>query len=355
MSRSEEYTGLVQESTHVRRMKVMSNALGLIGDTPLLKLGRITKGLGVNIYVKCEHLNPSGSIKDRMALRMVEEAENGRRLKPGGTIIEQTSGNTGPALAFVGGVKGYEVRLFIPSKWTGTFNPVDRIRIMGFFGGEVEALDLAEYEGILKNLSDEVKAAAAIVVGMKRCFELERSDPKVWWPNQMCNVNNALAHRDTTGREILDQLQGRVDGWVASIGTGGTLLGVSEALRREDKAVRVVGVEPADAPFLGWVRDGTIHRFLDIFGVPGMKFLTETMLEKGLPDEVVTVTDGDAREMAYRLCKEEGLFCGISSGANVVAAIQLAKRLGRKANVVTVLVDRRDRYFSEHPAEHYVV
>ena len=336
-------------------MKVVGDALGLIGNTPILKLGRVTEGLDVSVYVKCEHLNPSGSIKDRMALRMVEEAEKEGRLRPGGTIIEQTSGNTGPALAFVGGVKGYRVRLFIPAQWTSTYSPTDRIRIMRFFGGEVEALDPAEYRDFLKGLSDEEKAAAAIAVGMKKCYELEKSDSKVWWANQMCNIHNALAHRDTTGREILDQLDGEVDGWVASIGTGGTLLGVAEALRKGDASVRVVGVEPTDARVMDWVRSGTIHRFLEALGVPRMRFLTEMMLEKGLPDEVVTVTDGDAREMAYRLCREEGLFCGMSSGANVCAAVQTAKRLGRGARVVTVLVDRRDRYFSEHPAEHYVV
>jgi cysteine synthase A len=336
-------------------MKVVRDALGLIGNTPLLKLGRVTEGLDVSVYVKCEHLNPSGSIKDRMALRMVEEAEKEGRLRPGGTIIEQTSGNTGPALAFVGGVKGYRVRLFIPAQWTSTYSPTDRIRIMRFFGGEVEALDLADYRDFLKGLSDKEKAAAAIAVGMKKCYELEKSDSKVWWANQMCNIHNALAHRDTTGREILDQLDGEVDGWVASIGTGGTLLGVAEALRKGDASVRVVGVEPTDARVMDWVRSGTIHRFLEALGVPRMRFLTEMMLEKGLPDEVVTVTDGDAREMAYRLCREEGLFCGMSSGANVCAAVQTAKRLGRGARVVTVLVDRRDRYFSEHPAEHYVV
>jgi cysteine synthase A len=331
------------------------DALGLIGNTPLLKLERVTKGLDVNVYVKCEHLNPSGSIKDRMALRMVTQAEKIGRLVPGSIIIEQTSGNTGPALALVGNLKGYGVRLFIPSHWTGNYSPEDRIRIMRFFGGEVEVLDLAEYGEVLKDLGDEEKVAAAMAVGMKKCYELEKIDRSVWWANQMCNIHNALANRDTTGREILDQLEGRVDGWVASIGTGGTILGVAEALRKENSGLEVIGVEPTDSPIMESARSGTIHRFLEILGVPRMKLLTEVMIEKGLPDELMTVTDVDAREMANRLCREEGLFCGMSSGANVHAAIQTAKKLGRNANVVTVLVDRRDRYFSEHPAEHYVI
>ena len=331
------------------------DALGLIGNTPLLRLERVTKGLDVNVYVKCEHLNPSGSIKDRMALRMVIEAEKTGRLRPGSIIIEQTSGNTGPALALVGNVKGYGVRLFIPSHWTGSYSPEDRIRIMRFFGGEVEVLNPAEYGEVLKDVGDGEKVAAAMAVGMKNCYELEKSDRSVWWANQMCNIHNAHANRDTTGREILDQLEGRVDRWVASIGTGGTILGVAEALRKENPGLKVIGVEPTDSPIMECARSGTIQRLLDILGVPRMKLLTEVMIEKGLPDELMTVTDVDAREMANRLCREEGLFCGMSSGANVHAAIQTAKKLGRNANVVTVLVDRRDRYFSEHPAEHYVI
>jgi len=336
-------------------MRVMRGVLGLIGNTPLLKLEKVTKGLGVDVYVKCEYLNPSGSIKDRMALRMVEEAEKEGRLKAGGTVIEQTSGNTGPALAFVGGVKGYRVRLFIPAQWTGTYSPADRIRIMKCFGAEVEALALDKYQKTLKDLSALGKAGAALAIGMKRCYELERDDPKIWWANQMCNINNALAHRDTTGKEILEQLDGEVDGWVASIGTGGTILGVAEALKKRNRDVKVIGVEPADASLTDDVRSGTMARLLKALGVPRMEFLIERMFEGGLPDEVVVVTDADAREMANRLCREEGLFCGMSSGANVYAAIQLAKKLGRDAKVVTVLVDRRDRYFSEYPSEHYVI
>jgi len=339
----------------VWELKVARNALELIGDTPLLKLERVTKGLDASIYVKCEHLNPSGSIKDRMALRMIEAAEKEGKLKPGGIIIEWTSGNTGPALAFVGGVKGYGVRLFLPARWTGCYNPEDRIRIMKFFGAKVESLNLPEHDKSLRDLGDEEKAAAVFALGMGKCHELASSDRGIWWPNQMCNFNNVLAHRDTTGREILDQLDGKVDGWVASIGTGGTLLGVAEAIKAEHPAVKVVGVEPADAPITGWVRSGKMKSFFEVFGVPEMKLITETMLEKGLPDEVLTVADRDAREMSYRLCKEEGLFCGISSGANVFAAIQTAKKLGSGSRVVTVLVDRRDRYFSEHPNEHYVI
>lgn len=336
-------------------MKITGDILELIGNTPLLKLRRVTAGLDVNVYVKCEYLNPSGSIKDRMALRMIEEAERKGALRRGGTIIEQTSGNTGPALAFVGGVKGYKVHLFIPAQWVGTYSPAERIKIMKYFGAEVEPITVDEYEGTLKDLSDEEKDIATTAIGMKTCYELERSDKSIWWSNQMCNPYNTLAHRDTTGREILEQLDGKVDGWVASVGTGGTLLGVAEALRAQNPAVRVNGVVPTDAPVTEWVRSGMMDKLLKVFDLPKFELIIERMYEQGLPDEVMTVTDMDAREMANRLCREEGLFCGMSSGANVYAAIQTAKKLGREANVVTVLVDRRDRYFSEYPTEHYVI
>lgn len=336
-------------------MRVVGDPLALIGNTPLIKLRRVTAGIDANVYVKCEYLNPSGSIKDRMALRMVEEAERAGRLRVGGTIIDQTSGNTGPALAFVGAVKGYGVRIFIPARWTGEYNPENRVRIMECFGAEVEEFSTGEYETLLQGLTPSEKAAAVVAVGMRRCHDLERSDPTVWWANQSYNHHNALAHKETTGREILEQLDGRIDAWVASIGTGGTMLGVAEALRERVGGVRVVGLEPEDARVTEWARSGIMGRYLEAFGLPKMRSLVDVMLEKGLPDEVWTVRDEEARGMANRLCGEEGLFCGMSSGANVCAAIRVAKELGRGSNVVTVLVDRRDRYLPEHPKEHYVI
>lgn len=336
-------------------LKIIESTLSLIGNTPLMKLTKVTRGIDANVLVKCEYLNPSGSIKDRMALRMIEEAEREGRLRKGGTVIDQTSGNTGPALSFVGNVKGYKVRLFIPKEWVGPYNPENRIKIMRFFGAEVEALTTAGYEDMIKELKPEEQASAPTLIGMKKCYDLERSDPRIWWANQSCNPNNTLAHRDSTGREIIEQTDGRVDAWVASIGTGGTLLGVAEALRKQNPGVEVVGLEPEDTPITDWVKNHVFDRPFERFGLPKMRFIIETMLEKGLPDRVIRVKDEDARDMANRLCREEGLFCGMSSGANVYAAIQLAKRMKRGQNVVTVLVDRRDRYYLEYPKEHYVI
>jgi cysteine synthase A len=190
---------------------------------------------------------------------------------------------------------------------------------------------------------------------MKHCHDLQLGDPSVWWANQLCNVDNTRAHREHTGREILEQVDGPIDGWVASVGTGGTLLGVAQSLGVGNPGLKVHGVVPADDPRLEWVRTRAIHRVLGRLGVPDMRFLMEDLLEGEVMDAEVTVQNADARNMADRLCREEGLYCGMSSGANVHAAIEMARTLGRGSRIVTVLVDRRDRYLSEHPDEHYVV
>ena len=333
----------------------MSVALDLIGNTPIVRLGRVASDADANVYAKCEFLNPSGSIKDRMALRMIQEAERKGELRKGGTIVDATSGNTGPALSFVGAMKGYKVKLLIPSKWAGEYNPENRIRIMECFGAEVETFSTGGHEKLLDGLSLSEASAAVFAIGMKKCYDLERSDPLIWWANQGDNPENAQAHRQTTGREILEQLDNKVDAWVASIGTGGTILGVAEALREKIGHVKVVGLEPEDARVTDWYRSGSMKRYRAAVGLPVSKSLVEVMLEKGLPDEVLSVNDNDARNTMNRLCREEGLFCGMSSGANVYAALRIARKLGRGANVVTVLVDRRERYFPEHPREHYVI
>lgn len=333
----------------------MSNALDLIGNTPIVRLSRVASSLDANVYAKCEFLNPSGSIKDRMAVRMVLEAEKGGKLREGGLIVDATSGNTGPALSFVGSMKGYRVRLFIPAKWAGEYNPENRVRVMECFGAEVEKFSVEGYETLLEGLSLSEVSAATFAIGMKKCYDLQTRDSNVWWANQNSNPDNMLAHKETTGREILEQLNDKVDAWVASIGTGGTLLGVAEALRERAGHVRVIGLEPEDARVTEWSRSGSMRKYQEAVGLPPAKSLVDLMLERGFPDEVFTVNDVDARLMMNRLCREEGLFCGMSSGANVYAALKIAKRLGKGANVVTVLVDRRERYFPEHPLEHYVI
>jgi cysteine synthase len=331
------------------------NILGQIGNTPLLKLDRVNEVPDVEIYVKCEFLNPGGSIKDRMALRMIEAAEQRGDLQPGGTIIDQSTGNTGPALAFVGAVKGYKVRLFLPLQLSSSYNPADRIRIARLFGCEVTPVDLKDHIASIGDLNPMEKAAAFVAIRMKQCYDLQHSDPLGWWSNQLCNQDNAAAHRDGTGKEILEQMDGKVDAWMASIGTGGTLLGAADTLKKANPNLIVSGVVPTDDLRIEWVGSRVVHKFLKMFGVPTMRFLIEDILERRLLDYEIVVQNADAKNMADRLCREEGLFCGISSGANVFAAIEIAKKMKPGSRVVTVLVDRRDRYFAEYPNEHYVV
>lgn len=331
------------------------NILGQIGNTPLLKLNRVIESPEVEIYVKCEFMNPGGSIKDRMALCMIEEAEKRGELKAGGTIVEQSTGNTGPALAFVGAVKGYQVQLFLPTQLSSSYNPADRIRIARLYGCDVTAVDLLDHIDNIGELNDVERAAAFVAVRMKQCYDLQASDPSVWWSNQLCNVNNTKANREHTGTEILEQMDGKVDAWVASVGSGGTLLGVAETLKEANPTLIVAGVLPTDDPRIDWVGSRAVHKILDKFGVPKLRFIIEDILEQNTMDHEIVVRNEDAKHMADRLCSEEGLFCGMSSGANVFAALEMAKGMKKGSRIVTVLVDRRDRYFAEYPHEHYVV
>jgi cysteine synthase A len=331
------------------------NILGQIGNTPLLKLTRVIESPDVEIYVKCEFLNPSGSTKDRMALRMIDGAEKRGQLKPGGTIVEQSTGNTGPALAFVGAVKGYKVQLFMPAQLSSSYNPADRIRIARLFGCEVIPIDLEDHIEDINQLDEVEKAAAFVAIRMKQCIDLAENDPSTWCANQLGNPDNTKAHREGTGAEILAQLDGKIDAWVASIGSGGTLLGVADTLTEANPDLFVAGVLPTDDLRLEWVRSGAVHKFLENHGAPGLRFIIEEILERKILNQEIVVRNEDAKRMADRLCREEGLFCGLSSGANVFAAVQLARGMGKGSRIVTVLVDRRDRYFAEYPDEHYVV
>jgi cysteine synthase A len=311
--------------------------------------------LDAEIFVKCEFLNPGGSIKDRMALGMIEAAEKSGKLKPGGTIVDQSTGNTGPALAFVGAVKDYQVQLFLPAQLGSAYSPADRIRIARLFGCNVTPIDLDEHMEGVGEFDEIEKAASFVAIRMAQCYKLQEKDSMVWWANQLCNPDNTKAHREGTGVEVLEQMNGNVDAWVASIGTGGTLLGVAEALKENTPNLTVAGVGPTDDPRIEWVRSREVHKALEKFGVPDQRFLIEDLLEKNMLDHEIVVKNEDAKNMADRLCREEGLFCGMSSGANVYAAIELAKKMKKGSRIVTVLVDRRDRYFAEYPDEHYVV
>lgn len=318
-------------------MRISSGVLDLIGNTPMMRLGKITEGNEANVLVKLEYLNPSGSLKDRIALRMIEQAEKDGILKTGYTIIEGSTGNTGIALSLVGTLKGYRVVIYMPETMSK-----ERVKMMERYGAEVRLLS-AEEERELKERS---VSGAEIEVPLRiKCLEVEKSTPRVWWARQFSNPANVEAHKQT-GREILAQTGGKVDAFVASVGTGGTVMGVAEVLKENLPNVRVVAVEPASSqfPLISGYRK-----------VPGASpevsgGIIAEMLDRNLVDEVVQIKDKDAIDMAHRLNKEEGLFAGISSGANVLVALREAKKLGKGKNVVTVLPDSMDRYLSE---EHY--
>ena len=315
-----------------RRGFVAHSMLSLIGNTPLLELSRVTKNLGMSVMAKLEYLNPSGSIKDRMALKMIEEAEKDGSLKPGYTIIEASSGNTAIALAFVGAMKGYKVDLYMPRTMQA-----EKISMIKRYGAGINLVDVE------KDLANHAVHGAYIEIpGRIICREREQEEPKTWWARQFSNPNNTRANQ-STGKEILKQTDGRVDAFIASVGTGGTLLGVAEALKAKLPHVRIFAVEPLETQLM------TLSNFTVMPGITG-GILTD-IRQSGFVEEIIKVKDEDAVGMARRLSAEEGLFCGMSSGANVFAAITLAKKLGPGQNVVTILPDRGDRYFS---SAHYI-
>ncbi len=290
----------------------------------MVRLGKIPDESGADVYVKLEYTNPSGSLKDRIVLEMIREAEAEGKLRPDYTIIEASTGNTGTALSFVGTYLGYRVVIYMPEGMTP-----ERIRLMESYGAEVHELKL-------EPSSEGSVAGAEVEIDTRlRCLEIERTQPEIWWARQFSNPANTRAHVKT-GREILEQMEERVDAFVASIGVGGTLYGVAKALKEALPNVKVIGAEPASARYP--ISEGYSR-------VPGG--IIEEMIESGLIDEVVKVSNEDAVETSDRLVKEEGLFCGISSGANVYLATEIARELGRGKRVVTVLPDSRDRYLTE--------
>jgi cysteine synthase len=324
-------------------MDVRESILECIGNTPMIRLNRITKDVSANILVKCEFLNPSGSMKDRMALRMIESAEKEGKLKEGGIVTESSTGNTATALSFVSAAKGYKSVMHMPKGWI----PDDKRKMLTSYGAEVVEVDPGnEIHQELEGKS--VNGGVVEIIPRIRALKLEEENENVWWARQAMNPDNVLAHKETTGREIIEQTDGKVDAFVCAVGTGGTLLGVSEALLEVNPEVKIYAVEPASSSLLQMAPE--IKFYMEKYGVPGVTGLILNKIEEsGILEKAFLVEDEDAVFMARRLCQEEGLFCGMSAGANVHVCLEIAKELGPGKNVVTILADNRYRYlFSEH-------
>ncbi len=303
-------------------MKISDSIVGLIGRTPLLRLTNYMKdgGLQADIAAKLEYLNPAGSVKDRTALAMIEDAEARGLLKPGGTIIEPTSGNTGIGLAAVAAVRGYRVILTMPDTMS-----VERRQLLKAYGAE-----LVLTEG-----------TAGMQGAIDRAEELAREIPGSLIAGQFVNPANPAVHRATTGPEIWEDTDGRVDIFVAGVGTGGTLTGVGEYLKQKNPQVKIVAVEPAGSPVLSGGKPGP-HGLQGIGG----GFVPDT-LNTGIMDEIVTVTEEEAYAAGRALARRDGLLVGISAGAAVAAAARLARRPENAGKLIVVLLpDTGDRYLS---------
>ncbi len=296
--------------------KIANNVLDLIGGTPMVRLNRVVPAGAAEVVGKMESLNPGGSVKDRIALAMIEAAERDGHLKPGDTIVEPTSGNTGIGLAMVAAVKGYKLIVTMPEDMS-----LARRDLLARYGARVVLTPAIE------GMTGAVYAAQELV-----------GEPDHYMCQQFENPANPEIHRQTTAEEVLEATEGRIDAFVAGVGTGGTITGIGEVLRRTLPDLPITAVEPERSPVLQGGRAG-VHAIQGIGAsfVPGI-------LNREIYNDIIAISDHDAIEMSRRLCAEEGLLVGISAGANVVAAIQVAKRLGEGKRVVTVLCDTGERY-----------
>ena len=298
---------------------IAETVLDLIGGTPLVRLNRVVQEGWAEVVGKVESMNPAGSVKDRIALSMIEAAEREGRLKPGDTIVEPTSGNTGIGLAMVAAVKGYRLIVAMPEDMS-----LARRDLLARYGAEIVLTPAIE------GMTGAVYAAQ----------EMMNENPSYFMAQQFENPANPDVHRRTTAKEILEATGGRLDAFVVGVGTGGTITGVGEVLKAQSPDVRIIAVEPARSPVLQGGRAGiTAIQGIGAGFAPGI-------LNREVLDEIMSVGDEEAIDMSRRLAREEGLLVGISAGANVVAALKIAKQMGQGKRVVTVLPDTGERYLT---------
>jgi len=302
--------------------RIVQSVTELIGDTPLVRLNRLVPEGSAEIYVKLEYQNPGASVKDRIAISMIEVAEQQGLIKPGDTIVEPTSGNTGIGLALVAAAKGYSAILVMPETMS-----IERRNLLRAYGANL----------VLTPGSEGMNGA------VRKAEELVAENPGYFMPQQFKNQANVKIHRETTGPEIVEainSLDGKLDAFVAGIGTGGTISGAGEVLKNAFPNIKVVAVEPSGSPILSGGNPGP-HKIQGI----GANFIPD-ILNREIYDQVITVENEEAFEYARRAAKEEGILCGISSGAAISAALQVAKELGAGKRVVAIVPSNGERYLS---------
>ncbi|HBR52593.1 MAG TPA: cysteine synthase A [Nitrospira sp.] len=300
-------------------VRLQHDVTELIGNTPLVRLNRLSPKGGATIYAKVEFANPGGSVKDRICLNMINEAERSGRLKPGATIVEPTSGNTGIGLALIAAVRGYKLILVMPETMS-----MERAHLLSSYGAEL--VRTPGWEGMLGSI--------------READRILNANPEYFKPDQFSNPANPAMHRMTTAREIWNALDGRLDAFVAGVGTGGTITGCGEVFKEHNPAVRVIAVEPSASPVLSGGVPGP-HKIQGI----GAGFVP-AVLNQNILDRVIAITDDEAYRTAKLLASQEGLLAGISAGANVAAAQRVAVELGAGKTVVTLLCDTGERYVS---------